>query len=319
MSRRVVVIGSSNTDLIVRTGRLPRPGETVLGAKLDRAPGGKGANQAVAAARMGAKVVFVGCIGVDAYGDAALHGLAEENIDISYVARDTVNPSGVAIVMLDKKGQNSIVVAPGSNGAFKPADIDKAPVSRGDILVLQHEIPIQSVARAIENGKKCGATIVLNPAPAAKISTTILKRVAWIIPNETEAAMLTGLSVASLDQVRAAAWALRTKGAANVIITLGRRGVWVCSGETDRRLPAYDVKVVDTTAAGDAFVGAFATRLAGGDEILEAVTWAQAAAALSVTKLGAQPSLPTLTQVAHMLKEGKARKMIQAKTGIKGT
>jgi ribokinase len=305
MSGRVVVIGSSNTDLIFQLERLPQPGETILGANLSVAYGGKGANQAVAAARTGARVSFVGRIGKDAYGDAALAALKKAKVDVSGVVRDRMNPSGIAVVILDRKGQNSIIVAPGSNAHLKFRHIDGLSLNPGDVLLLQLEAPVDAILRAVERGSDVGATVVLNPAPATRLPGHMLEMVDWIIPNETEAALLTGLNVSRLSHVRAAARELSAMGPRNVIITLGARGAYLYSGGNGLLIPAHKVKVVDTTGAGDAFVGVFAARLSRGDSPKRAVQWAQAAAALAVMKLGAQPSLPGWQKAARLMRVKK--------------
>jgi ribokinase len=295
---RILVVGSSNTDLIVRAERLPSPGETVLGGDLQTAAGGKGANQAVAAARLGAAVTLVARVGNDAYGQASLAALAREGLDTRYVVIDEETPSGAALIVVAPGGENLIAVAPGANGRLSPADVAAAQAAfeNADVLLLQLESPLETVEAAARLGEKHGLLVVLNPAPARDLPDGLLAIVDVLSPNEHEAAALTG----ETDHGRAAE-ALLARGAKTVVVTLGAAGAWVATREVARVIPGYCVEAIDATAAGDAFNGALAVALARRQTLFEAVRFAHAAAALSTTRSGAQPSLPTAEEVARLL------------------
>ena len=296
MKRSVVVVGSSNTDMVVRSERLPRPGETVLGGAFGMAAGGKGANQAVAAARLGARAAFVARVGTDTFGDAALAGFQAEGIDCRFVVQDPDAPSGVALIGVDKgTGENFILVASGANAALSEENIERArPVIEGAaVLLCQLENPLKAVRAALRMARAAGVLTILNPAPAQPLDDALLSLVDVLTPNETEAAELTGES-----EPRAAAQHLRARGVRNVVVTLGADGVLLAAAESLEHIPGLHVSpVVDTTAAGDCFNGALAVALAEGRVLRDAVQFAQRAAALSVTKPGAQPSLPTRAAV----------------------
>jgi ribokinase len=295
----IVVVGSSNTDMIVPAGRLPLPGETVLGGDLVLAPGGKGANQAVAAARLGAPVAFVARVGRDMFGDATLDHLRREGLNVSHVRQTEEAPSGVALIVVGPDGQNLIAVAPGANGRLSPDDIaDAAPVfAEARVVLLQLETPVETVWAAARAGRAAGATVILNPAPARPLPEELFKTIDILTPNETEAALLSGEPTPE-----AAAAALLALGVSKVVITLGEAGVLSAAPPIPiRRVPGFVLKAVDATAAGDAFNGGLAVALARGDGWEDALHYAQAAAALSVTRLGAQPSLPTTAEVAAFL------------------
>ncbi len=296
---RIVVVGSSNTDMIVQTDRLPAAGETVTGGDLVMAAGGKGANQAVAAARLGGAVTLVGRVGRDMFGEQALRGLQREGMDLSYFKQDSDAPSGVALIVVGPGGQNMIAVAPGANHRVTPADVEAAADALAScrVLLLQHEVPMDTVLAAAEAGRRAGATVMLNPAPAMPVDERLYALVDILTPNEHEAALLTGEQAPE-----AAAEALLGRGPRTVIITLGEAGVLVArAGQAQQRWPSFRVTVVDTTAAGDAFNGGLAAGLARGQDLAEAVRYAQAVAAISVTRLGAQPSLPYAKEVAAFL------------------
>lgn len=300
---RLVVVGSSNTDLIVRSDRLPRPGETVLGGDLITAPGGKGANQAVAAARLGAAVTFVARVGRDMFGEAALENFQREGLDTRYVIRDATAPSGVALIVVGLDGQNLIAVAPGANGRLTPDDIAAArpAIAEAKVVLLQLETPIDTVLAAAQAGRAAGVIVVLNPAPAPTqpLPPALVAAVDILSPNETEASLLTGEPTPE-----AAAAALLKRGVKTVIVTLGEAGALITSqSEPARRVPGFQVRAVDTTAAGDAFNGGLGVALAHGRPLDAAVRYAHAVAALSVTKIGAQPSLPTFGEVANFMRE----------------
>ena len=296
---RVIVVGSSNTDMIVRAERLPLPGETVLGGDLVTAAGGKGANQAVAAARVGAAVTFVARVGGDMFGQQALANFNAEGLDAGYIVRDTAAPSGVALIVVGPGGKNIIAVAPGANGRLSPADVGAAgaALAQARVLVLQLEIPLETVRAAAEAGRAAGLTVMLNPAPAQPLPDDLLRLVDWLTPNESEAALLAGT-----PEPEAAAAVLLKRGVGGVIVTLGEAGVLVApAGGPMRRAPAFAVEAVDTTGAGDAFVGGLAAALARGEPLEAAVVYAQAVAAISVTRVGAQPAMPRGDEVAQFL------------------
>ncbi|WP_179404172.1 ribokinase [Burkholderia guangdongensis] len=298
---RVTVIGSLNMDLVVRAPRLPKPGETLAGRTFAQAAGGKGGNQAVAAARLGARVAMIGCVGADAHGDALRAGLEAEGIDCAGLASSASAPTGVALIVVDDASQNAIVIVAGSNGEVTPDTIARheATLAAADVLICQLETPADAVHAALRAGRRLGRTVVLNPAPAvAPLPADWLPLVDYLIPNEVEAAALTGLPIDTPADAQAAARALQANGARNVLITLGARGVLALSADgAARHYPAPAVHAVDTTAAGDTFIGAFSARLAAGADVDAAIRFAQRAASLSVTRAGAQPSIPTLAEL----------------------
>ena len=304
MRARSVVVGSVNMDLVVGAPKIPAPGETVIGGDLQTFPGGKGANQAVAAARLGAQVAMVGRVGDDAFGAQLKQTLENDGVDLAYVQNTAVTPSGVALIVVDAAGQNSIVVASGANMRLTPADVEAAApaIRAADVLVLQLESPLETVQRAAELARAHGVTVILNPAPARPLLPELLALVDVIIPNESETAALTGLPVTSADELTAAADRLRAQGVGMVILTLGARGALLATAGGVRRFPAFPVdQVVDTTAAGDAFVGGLATAVAEKQPLDAAIAWGNAAGALAVTRAGAQPSLPTRAAVEALL------------------
>jgi ribokinase len=301
--RAIVVVGSSNTDMILKMDRLPKPGETVLGGSFVMAPGGKGANQAVGAARAGGRVVFVARVGRDLFGDQAVKGLAKDRIAVDHVFRDKVRPSGVALIFVDSRGENSIAVASGANAALSPADVGKAAgaFSGGGLLLIQLETPLETVRAAARIAARMGMRIILNPAPARKLPAALLSQISVLTPNETEAELLTGIRVGDGKKAAAAAAILRRKGVETVIMTLGPRGAFVSGPEFEGLIPGFKVRAVDTTAAGDIFNGALAASLAEGRSIPASVRFAHAAAAISVTRLGAQPSAPSRREIERFL------------------
>ena len=302
---RILVVGSSNTDMIIKLDRIPRPGESLLGGKFAIAPGGKGANQAVAAARAGGDVTLVARVGRDMFGDQALAGFKADNINTRHIQRDAGAPSGVALIFVAQSGENSIAVASGANGRLAPTDVLAAEksLSGAKALVTQLETPLSTVSAAIRLAKKHGVPVILNPAPAAKLPASLLKLVTILTPNETEAEFLTGIKITDDATARDAAQALLAKGVRNVIITLGKRGAYLRNATDDVFIPAHKVKPVDTTAAGDTFNGALAVALAEGRDLAEAIRFANAAAAISVTRLGAQPSAPARPEIERLMKK----------------
>lgn len=302
----VLVIGSSNTDLTVRMDRLPKPGETVLGGHFSTAAGGKGANQAVAAARAGATVTFIARIGRDPFGDQALVDLAADGIHLEFVIRDKSTPSGVALIFVAASGENSIAVASGSNGQLTPADLKKARQAfvKADALVLQLESPLRSVQAAAGMAAATGVPVILNPAPAQMLPKSLWRRISLLTPNEHEAELLTGITVKDRSSAASAAAAIHAKGVPNVVITMGSRGAFVSAQGSGKMVPGYKIKPLDSTAAGDVFTGSLAVALAEGRPLFEAARFANAAAALSVTRLGAQPSAPRRQEIERWLAHG---------------
>ncbi len=302
---RVTVVGSLNMDLVVQAPHIPKPGETIIGGDLHTVPGGKGANQAVAAARLGARVSMVGRVGQDSFADPLLKNLAEVGIDHTFIGRDPEVATGVALIVVDDAGQNSIVVASGTNMRLRPADVEAAEsaIAGADLLLLQLESPLEAVMRAAELARNHGTKVVLNPAPARSLPDSLLSLVDVLIPNESETALLSGMSIEDQAEAEAAAATLRQSGVGTVILTLGERGA-LLAGEAETQLfPAFAVTPVDTTAAGDAFVGGLAVALAEGKTPAEAVRWGNAAGALAATQLGAQTSLPTRSRLEQFLAE----------------
>jgi ribokinase len=297
--KRILLVGSSNTDMIVRVPRIPRPGETVLGSGFSMAGGGKGANQAVAAARAGGRVTFVARVGDDVFGERALGGFAAAGIDTRFVLRTPGAASGIALIDVDDRGENSISVASGANALLSAADVGAAAgaLAAADLVLLQLESPIETVEAAVRWAGESGVPVILNPAPARPLEDRLLARVSVLTPNETEAELLSGLAVRDEGGVRAAAARLRARGPRTVVVTLGERGVYALAPEFDGFLPAFRVEAVDTTAAGDVFNGALAVALAEERPLAEALRFAQAAAAISVTRAGAQPSAPARAEI----------------------
>lgn len=304
MKNRITVVGSLNIDMVVQAPRTPRPGETIKGHTFHTIPGGKGANQAVAAARQGAAVTLVGSVGNDDFGRMQQAWLRRDGIDLTYLTVDSSHATGIAFITVDDSGQNSIVVIPGANGGVTRAQIDSAreTICTADIMVCQLEIPLDAVTRTIELANAHRVPVILNPAPAYPVDASILQRVTYLIPNEIEAGLLTGIEVHDPDTARKAAAHLQQLGVQTVILTLGGKGVLVAHNDEMHHETALVVDAVDTTAAGDAFVGSFAVALTEGKSVFEAVRFANHVAALSVTKLGAQSSLPTRVEVEQFIK-----------------
>ena len=301
--KNVLVVGSSNTDLIIQVPRIPRPGETVLGGTFSTAAGGKGANQAVAAARAGGRVTFVARIGDDLFGREALAGFGRDGIDARSVLTTPGAASGIALITVDERGENSISVASGANASLSVADIEAAgeAFASADVVLLQLESPLETVAAAVRKAGERGILVILNPAPARPLDDALLAGVSVLTPNEHEAELLTGIAVRDDRSVREAARRLRARGPGAVVITLGERGVFASAEGFEAAVPAFEVRPVDTTGAGDVFNGALAVALAEKLAWPEALRFAQAAAAISVTRLGAQPSAPTRAEIEKII------------------
>jgi ribokinase len=299
MAIPIYVVGSSNTDLVVKAEKLPMPGETVSGGIFLMNPGGKGANQAVTAARLGNPVTFVAKVGNDIFGKQALQQFDRENINTDFVTTDTEYPSGVALIGVDSKGENNILVAPGANSHLDIRVVEQALESiKGEaIVLLQLEIPINIVEFVIERSFEKGLRVILNPAPVQKLNANVYQHLDIITPNEFEAEMLTGIRLVDLKTAEQAAGKLHQMGTRNVVITLGPKGAYVHNDRLAKLIPAPPVTAVDTTAAGDCFNGALAVALSEGKELDVAVAFACKAASISVTRMGAQSSLPYRKEV----------------------
>ncbi|MBB1492867.1 ribokinase [Paracoccus sp. MC1854] len=301
MAGRIAMIGSNNVDLVTNLPRMPLPGETLAGTRFSTGFGGKGANQAVAAARLGSAVMMVTRVGDDGFGQDVLRNLEGHGIDLTHarVAKGTAN--GVASIFVDPSGENVIVIVAGANGTLTPADVDAAAddLIRCDLILLQLEVPLETVYHAIKVAARLGVPAILNPAPAAPgLDLAALRDLSWFCPNQTELAMLTGLPVATEDQIAAAAQSLLVHGIGNVVVTLGARGARLVTAGGVTAIPAIRVRPVDTTGAGDAFIGAFAHFLAAGAAPEQALAQAAGYAALSVTKPGAQGSYASAQEFA---------------------
>lgn len=300
---KVTVVGSFMYDLVTTASRRPKTGETLIGDSFGMFLGGKGANQAIAASRAGASVTMVGRLGNDLFGDQFLEKFSVEGIKTDFVIQDTENGTGVGMPLIDASGDNSIVIIPQANMALTVENIDKAEsvIADSDVLVLQCEVPMEANKRAAEIANKNDTLVILNPAPARKIPDTLLSLVDIITPNESEAEILTDMPTETNSQAMEAAHHLLSKGVETVILTLGSRGSLLLTEKMEKRIPAYSVDVIDTTAAGDAFCGALAVILSNGSIIEEAIKIANAAGALAVTKLGAEPSLPTKKDIDQLI------------------
>ncbi len=301
--KRIVVVGSSNTDMVVKSNHLPVPGETVLGGTFQMIPGGKGANQAVAAAALKGEVSLIAKVGADLFGQEAKAGFKSRGIDITHIKEDEITPSGIALIMVDDQGENCISVALGANNELSPEDIDhsKGLISNAAFLLVQLEIPISTVDRTINLAEEHKTTVILNPAPAQNLSDKLLRKIQIITPNEIEAQILSGIEVTDLSSARKAATILKNKGIPIVIITMGSAGAYVLSDHHDELIPGIQIEAIDTTAAGDTFNGALTVALSEDMELREAIKFANAAAAMSVTKLGAQTSAPTRDELLKFI------------------
>lgn len=294
-----MVVGSSNTDMVIKAAHLPRPGETILGGTFFMNPGGKGANQAVAIARLGGPVTFICKTGSDIFGHQSQQLFEEEGINTSYVFSDSGNPSGVALITVDEKAENCIVVASGANANLLPSDLEKAEeaIERADLVLMQLEVPMETVCFVADIAWQKGKKVILNPAPAHPLPVDLLRHLYLITPNETEAEMITGVEITDESSAGEAARALSGMGVQHVIITLGSKGALIYSNGKAEMVPALKVEAVDTTAAGDVFNGALTVALSEGRSLKEAARFACKASAISVTRVGAQSSAPYRNEV----------------------
>ena len=294
MKQHILIVGSSNTDMVIKAEHLPSPGETILGGTFFMNPGGKGANQAVSCARLGGEVMFICKTGNDIFGQQAKQLFEKEGIDTSFMFSDSKNPSGVALITVDSKAENCIVVASGANANLTVADLSTAyeAIEKADIILMQLEIPIDTVKYVSDIARELGKKVILNPAPAQALNQELLQSVDLITPNETEAEMISGIKITDDDSLQTCAKAIYDMGVRSVIITLGAKGAYLYNGILREYISSYTVNAVDTTAAGDVFNAALAVAISEGFDLPEAVRFANKAAAISVTRLGAQSSAP---------------------------
>ncbi|MBW8351725.1 ribokinase [Bacillus sp. IITD106] len=311
----ILIVGSFMMDMVIQTPRAPKNGETIIGLDFSQYPGGKGANQAVAAARLGANVQMAGKVGVDPFGDEAIAVLKKENIDIQYLQRDYSHRTGVGFVTLEENGDNRIIVIPGANMEFSMDDIHaiKEGIAKSKLLVLQLEMDMNMIEEAINIAYNHHVPIILNPAPARYLSDDLLKKIAYLTPNETEAEILTKINISTLEDVKRAAKILMEKGVENVIVTLGEKGALIVNQDGEYYIKGYPVEAIDTVAAGDAFNGAFAYGISQGKSLLDAVAYANIVGALTVTKRGAIPSLPTSIEVENFINNNNTRSTMVSK------
>ncbi|MYF98544.1 ribokinase [Candidatus Poribacteria bacterium] len=307
MQPKVTVLGSANIDLVIRAKRMPNKGETLIGGAFDIFTGGKGFNQATAAARLGADVTFIGRIGDDVFGEMLRSAMDAENIDTRFVKTDAESGTGIATIVVEPDGDNSIIVVPRANMCITPKDIDTAEdsIANADVLLLQLETPIDSSQRAAEIARDNGTIVMLDPAPARSLPDSFLDKIDILTPNTSEATVLSGHEINTAERRTVAAKALQKQiaqdGLSTVVLTLGEQGVLLCTPSETTHIPAISVEAVDTTGAGDAFSGALATALAKGNNIIESVKFAIAAGAAAVTVLGATPSMPTNEKIESIV------------------
>lgn len=305
MSSDIVVIGSLNMDMVVQVDRRPERGETLLGTHFFMSPGGKGANQAYAAGKLGASVALIGLVGDDMFADQLLANLQQAGVDTSLIGRVSDEATGVAFITVDKDGDNSIVVAPGANSRVTPEFIRKheEAISKAKMVMVQLEVPLESIVEAVTLADKHGVPVILDPAPAGPLPDELLAKVKYIVPNESEISQLTGTLVSDIRTAKTASVELLRKGVDTVFSKLGGQGVVVTNANRAFNIPGYQVKAVDTTAAGDAFAGALATALVGGKDLWAAAQFANAVGALAVTRSGAQSAMPDLAETEQFIKE----------------
>lgn len=297
--KKIIVLGSCNTDMVIKSDRIPVPGETILGGAFMMNSGGKGANQAVAAARLGGDVTFIAKTGNDLFGKQAVQQYKEEGIDTQYIASDPNLPSGVALITVDKNGENCIVVAMGANSSLVPDDFKKAEdeIKKAEVLLMQLETPIETIEYTAQFANENGVKVILNPAPAQSLSDSLLRNLYMLILNETEAELISGIKVEDFADARKAAIAICEKGVDKVIITMGSRGSFLKDEDNFVEVPAYKVNAADTTAAGDTYCGAVAVAIAEGKNLVDGIKFATKCSAVTVTKMGAQASIPTRKEV----------------------
>jgi ribokinase len=294
----ILVLGSINLDLTVTTDEIPQVGETVIGKSFNQYPGGKGANQAVCAAKLRSEVCFLGKVGKDAYGDFMLDKMASSGVDVSHIERSEAS-TGIAVISVDSKGQNNIVVIPGANFTLNASYIDrhKEAIQKCDIILAQHETPADATEYAFMIAKSCNKTTILNPAPAQKISSAMISMTDILVPNEHELSRLTGISCGSAQEISEAARILQNQGVKSIIVTMGKEGAMLFDKEGKRVFQPFKVKAVDTTAAGDSFLGGFATSYTKNRDIAQAITFGQMTASYSIQHEGAQSSMPSYEQL----------------------
>jgi ribokinase len=304
MSARIAVVGSLNMDLVIRSPRIPLPGETIIGGDFQTIPGGKGANQAVAAARLGAEVSMIGRLGRDSFADYLLDNLAASGVDTAFITKDGQAATGVALIVVDDQGENSIVVASGANMQVEEVHVNAAQdlIAKSDVLVLQLEIPLPAVIRSAQIAKENGIPVVLNPAPARELPAELFALVDVLVPNETEIALLSGQGDDSAEDLKQASRGLLDRGVGSVVITLGKRGALLTNRKYDAfEFDAFKIEPVDTTAAGDAFVAGLAVHLGAGHPLPDAIHWGNAAGALAAMRFGAQTSAPSREEVKQLI------------------
>lgn len=306
MARKgILVVGSANMDMVVKTRRFPGPGETVFGGGFGMFPGGKGANQAVCCAKLGGKVKFLGKMGKDVLGERLARSMEKDGVCLERLKIDPKKSTGIALITVDGDGQNEIVVVSGSNMELLPADVARETSAFGDIgvVLLQLEIPLATVEQTVRMARERGVTVILNPAPARRLPAALVRRIDYMTPNETELEQLTGVRCSGNGDIHSAASTLLRAGVRNVVVTLGAKGCLLVNAERKKFFPSYRVKAVDTTAAGDAFNGALAYSLADGNAPETAIPFANAVAAFSVTRMGAQCSMPTRREIRDFLRK----------------
>jgi ribokinase len=303
----IVVVGSLNMDLVVKLAKIPKPGETLLGGVFNTYPGGKGANQAVAASRLGGHVSMIGCVGDDSFGRELVENLSKEEVNTTHVLIHPNVSTGVALIQVDDQAQNSIAVASGANFRLSSEYVEKSlqAIDLIDVVVMPLETPIETIYAAARIANQRGAKVILNPAPAQALQPNLLKMVDYLIPNEHEISTLTDIPIKTANDTHKAAKILLSKGVKNLIVTLGSKGSMIFDDKSSDNvnIPAFKVQAVDTTAAGDCFIGAFAVGLSIEKSVNDAAAFANAAASISVTRVGAQPSLPTRDEVIQFMKE----------------